>query len=274
MRRVRVSKARVEADLAHCTACDFLFLAHPTWLDVAYEESFYGDTGYVDRNLHASRLLRLLLVIGRLGRFGPSEPGCDLGTGLGMLPRLLRDHGFDFHGTDAYAAMELIRPFCGPPAEVGIGCRTAFEVIEHVPCTPEFLRHEVGATPLFVFSTLMRQEGEIPGPDWWYYAFGNGQHISFHSRRSFEVAMARAGMDPSWLVTIDGPAHPRALHLISPEIRWRRAFRVVGAVVNRGLDGLLLPWLEPLAGLRPRIISDHYAAMEQLRSAAERQPCP
>lgn len=125
MRRVRVSKARVEADLAHCTACDFLFLAHPTWLDVAYEESFYGDTGYVDRNLHASRLLRLLLVIGRLARFGPSEPGCDLGTGLGMLPRLLRDHGFDFHGTDAYAAMELIRPFCGPPAEVGIGCRTA-----------------------------------------------------------------------------------------------------------------------------------------------------
>ncbi|MEA5415372.1 class I SAM-dependent methyltransferase [Synechococcus sp. BA-132 BA5] len=273
VRRVTVSKALVEAELAHCPACDFLFLADPTWLDVAYEESFYGDTGYVDRNLHAARLLRLLLVIGRLGRFGPSEPGCDLGTGLGMLPRLLRDHGFDFHGTDAYAAMELIRPFCGPPGGGAIGCKTAFEVIEHVPCTPEFLRDEVGATPLFVFSTLMRQAGEIPDPDWWYYAFGNGQHISFHSRRSFEVAMGRAGMDPAWLVCIDGPVHERALHLIAPSPRWRRAFRVAGALVNRGLDGLLLPWLEPLVGLRPRIIPDHYAAMERLRSAAERPPC-
>ncbi len=269
-----VSKARVEAELAHCTACDFLFLRDPSWLAVAYEDSFYGDTGYVDRNLHASRLLRLLLVIGRLGRFGPSEQGCDLGTGLGMLPRLMRDHGFDFHGTDEYAAMELIRPFCDPPADGAIGCKTAFEVIEHVPSTPEFLRRQVGTVPLFVFSTLMRQDGEIPAPDWWYYAFGNGQHVSFHSRRSFQVAMARAGMDPTWLVSIDGPVHPRALHAIAPSARWRRAFRVAGALVNRGLDGLLLPPLQALAGLRPRIIDDHYVAMERLRSAAERQPCP
>jgi hypothetical protein len=106
VRRVRVSKALVEAELAHCSACDFLFLVDPTWLDVAYEESFYGDTGYVDRNLHASRLLRLLLVIGRLGRFGASEPGCDLGTGLGMLPRLSR--GLD---VNVCARAALLRGF-------------------------------------------------------------------------------------------------------------------------------------------------------------------
>jgi hypothetical protein len=274
VRPVVVSKARVNAELCHCPACDFLYLRDPTWLSVAYEDSFYGDTGYVDRNLHASRLLRLLLVIGRLGRFGPSEPGLDLGTGLGMLPRLLRDHGFDFHGTDEYAAMELIRPFCDPPAGAAIGCRTAFEVIEHVPSTPEFLRRQVGTTPLFVFSTLMRADGEIPPSDWWYYAFGNGQHISFHSRRSFEVAMQRAGMDPAALVTIDGPVHRRALHAIAPAARWRRAFRLAGWLVNRGLDALLLPPLQALAGLRPRIIDDHYLAMERLRSAAERLPCP
>jgi hypothetical protein len=262
-----VSKARVEAELAHSPACDFLFLRDPSWLAVAYEDAFYGDTGYVDRNLHAARLLRLLLVIGRLGRFGPSEPGCDLGTGLGMLPRLLRDHGLDFHGTDAYAAMELIRPFCDPPDDGSIGCKTAFEVIEHVPSTPEFLRREVGATPLFVFSTLMRDDGEIPGPEWWYYAFGNGQHISFHSRRSFGVAMQRAGMDPLWLVSIDGPVHRNALHLIARAARWRRAFRFAGWMVNHGFDALVLPPLEALAGLRSRIIDDHYIAMERLRSA-------
>ena len=69
VRRVSVSKLGVPAELVHCPACDFLFLGDPTWLAAAYEDSFYGDTGYVDRNLQASRLLRLLLVIGRLGRF-------------------------------------------------------------------------------------------------------------------------------------------------------------------------------------------------------------
>ncbi len=274
VRPVVVSKARVNASLCHCPACDVLYLADPTWLAVAYEDSFYGDTGYVDRNLHAARLLRLLLVIGRLGRFGLPEQGCDLGTGLGMLPRLLRDHGHDFHGTDEYAAMELIRPFCNLPAGAAIGCRTAFEVIEHVPSTPQFLRQQVAATPLFVFSTLMRQEGEIPPPDWWYYAFGNGQHISFHSRRSFQVAMAAAGLDPAALVSIDGPVHPRALHAIARQRRWRWTFRFCGWAVNRGLDALLLPWMEPLAGLRCRIIPDHYLAMERLRSDAGSRPCP
>jgi hypothetical protein len=274
VRPVSVSKLAAPAELVHCSACDFLFLRAPTWLAAAYEDAFYGDTGYVDRNLHASRLLRLLLVIGRLGRFEGGEPGCDLGTGLGMLPRLLRDHGFDFHGTDAFAAMELIRPFCDPPPEAGIGCRTAFEVIEHVPSTPEFLRREVGASPLFVFSTLMRQDGEIPGPDWWYYAFGHGQHISFHSLHSFRVAMARAGMDPAWLVSADGPVHPRALHAIAPQRRWRLAFRFASWAVNLGIDRLLLPWLEPLSGLRSRIISDHYEAMERLRSVAGSRPSP
>ena len=191
-----------------------------------------------------------------------------------MLPRLLRDHGFDFHGTDAFAAMELIRPFCDPPPELRIRCRTAFEVIEHVPSTPEFLSREVGATPLFVFSTLMRNDNEIPGLDWWYYAFGHGQHISFHSRRSFEAAMVRVGMDPAWLVCADGPVHPRALHAIAPERRWRLAFRFAAWAVNRGLDRLLLPWLEPISGLRPRIIPDHYEAMARLRSVAGSRPSP
>ena len=48
VRRVRVSKAHVEAELVHCGSCDFLFLGEPSWLALAYEDSFYGDTGYAD----------------------------------------------------------------------------------------------------------------------------------------------------------------------------------------------------------------------------------
>lgn len=282
LRQVEVTRLRRPAWLYHCSVCDFHGLADPadsveagggsatasapSWLPLAYEDAFYGDTGYVDRNLHAACLLRLTLAIGRVLGLG-SPIGCDMGCGLGMLPRLLRDHGLDFWGSDEFAAMELIRPFCNPGPDLPIGCRTAFEVIEHVPDAAAFLRQQVGEVPLFVFSTLMRRDGEIPAQDWWYYAFGNGQHISFHSRRSFQLAMQRAGLDPASLVNLDGPRHPRALHAIAQDWRWRLAFRLAMPLANRGLAWLLLPWLERLQGLRSRIIPDHEEAM---RLKAER----
>lgn len=278
IRRVKVSKARVPARLLHCSSCDFLWLADPTWLSVAYEDAFYGDTGYVDRNLHASRLLRLLISIGTLLGLEPVEPGCDIGTGLGMLPRMMRDHGYDFHGSDAYAAMELIRPFCRLAPDAPIPLQTAFEVIEHVPETAPFLAEHLGdgmeGKELFVFSTLLRAEGEIPGEEWWYYAFGNGQHIAFHSARSFRAAMARAGLDPAWLVTIDGPVHPRAIHAIAPRPAWRRAFRVAGWLMNSQLGPPLLPLLERLTGRRCLIIPDHDRAMDLLSAGREPAGAP
>ncbi|MEB3201157.1 MAG: class I SAM-dependent methyltransferase [Synechococcaceae cyanobacterium] len=281
LRRVEVTAARRPADLVHCRSCDLLALVDPpagqqeqnpqeapSWLELAYQDSFYGDTGYVDRNLHASELLRLTLAIGRLLGM-PVSMGCDLGCGLGMLARLLRDHGHDFWGRDGYAAMELIRPFCNPPASAPIQCCTAFEVIEHVPDTAAFLREEVGEVPLLVFSTLMRSDGEIPPDDWWYFAFGNGQHIRFHSRRSFGEAMRQAGLDPETLVTVNGPRHPRALHAVARDGRWRLAFRLAAWLANRKLGWLLLPWLEPLQGLRCQIIPDHERAMALKRQRAE-----
>lgn len=278
LRRVAVSRAQRPADLLHCGACDVLVLLDaaaspeappqaPSWLSVAYADAFYGDTGYVDRNLHAATLIRLLILLGQLGGLKPVEPIRDLGTGLGMLPRMLRDHGLDACGSDSYAAMELIRPFVASEA-ASYPCRTAFEVIEHLSDTAAFLKEQVAGAELFVFSTLMRRDGEIPDPDWWYYAFGNGQHITFHSRRSFRAAMVRAGLDPDWLTTIDGPVHPRALHAIAPDRRWRRALRRAGSLLHHPLGRLAaLPLLEPLErwqGRRCRIIPDHEQAMALL----------
>ena len=148
-----------------------------------------------------------------------------------------------------------------------IGYRTAFEVIEHGPDAAAFPRQQVGEVPLFVLSTLMRRDGELPAEDWWYDAFGNGQHISFHSRRRFRLAMRRAGLDPASLVNLDGPHHPRALPAIARDWRWRLAFRLATPLANRGLARVLLPWLEPLPGLRCRIIPDHD---ETMRLKAER----
>ena len=76
LRQVAVTRQRRPALLYHCAVCDFHGLADPpdsveadgsataptpSWLSLAYEDAFYGDTGYVDRNLHAATLLRLTL---------------------------------------------------------------------------------------------------------------------------------------------------------------------------------------------------------------------
>jgi hypothetical protein len=212
---VAVTRKHFRASLCHCLECDFLFLANPTWLEYAYSVEFLGDTGYVKRNLDMSRKLRLLFRTYRAFAFHTVGPACDLGTGVGLLPRMMRDRGYNFYGYDPFSNTQLISPFLSDATISRFKILTAFEVIEHVPSLPDFFRRYLKGKEVFVFSTILRDQQVVPTKDWWYYAFKNGQHISFHSALSVRNALALSGHRDYFFIS-----YKRTLHIVTQSKLW------------------------------------------------------
>ena len=107
----------------------------------------------------------------------------------------MRDAGFDFYWTDAYADNLLARGFEGGIGDYDIA--VAFEVLEHIPNPIAFL---IDAKARYKFSTCFFSatcfaENTIPSPDWWYWCFEMGQHISFFSLRSLQWMAEELRMD-------------------------------------------------------------------------------
>ena len=261
VRNVYVTQRRHEAYLLYCNSCDFLFLGEPHfWLPFAYKAEFFGDTGYVQRNIDFSRFLQLLfLVYKSIGSSSFDLRGNDLGTGLGMLPRMMRDYGYEFWGSDQYSTMQLIQPFVNPTKNLPV--KSAFEVVEHLPSLSIFLREQVVKSDLFVFSTLIREAGAIPSMDWWYYTFEIGQHISFHSKDSLRVAFKTANLPINRLVS-----HGSELHAFASTDRWMRSFNIVSFMHRHGLANLSHRLLTKCFSQTSLTASDHQYAMTLLKS--------
>jgi hypothetical protein len=155
----------------------------------------------------------------------------DAAGGYGMLPRLMRDLGFDFYWADKYCDNLLARGFEYSPA-IGPCCTvTAMEVFEHLTDPVSFIEETLAfsGAHTMVFSTEL-YEGTPPQPDaWWYYAFATGQHIGFFQRRTLEVLGARLGLQ---FATANG------IHVFSRTAVNERLLRAVsGRWVSR-----IAPW--------------------------------
>lgn len=205
IRKVYVTEEKKETFLCHCKNCDYLFLENPNWLDIAYKNKFHGDTGYIYRNFN---LVKKSLVIFRIWKFITCKKfpkACDIGAGIGMYSRLMRDNGYDFYGSDQYSEMLLIRPFISDNSDYSV--KTSFEVVEHLPSLPDFLKKQVKEVDLFLFSTELRKVGYIPDNNWWYYSFQVGQHIGFHSKKSLQKAFQLSGYESKKLISYGSSLH-------------------------------------------------------------------
>ena len=111
IRKVYVTKERIKTCLCHCNNCDYLYLENQNWLEIAYQDKFYGDTGYIYRNSNLVKRSLILFRIWKLFTRKKLPKACDIGAGIGMYARLMRDNGYNFHGSDQYSEMPLIRPF-------------------------------------------------------------------------------------------------------------------------------------------------------------------
>lgn len=175
----------------YCESSGFLRTEPPYWLADAYTSAIAStDTGLVQRNL--SNALALETLIERLGLAGGRI--LDVAGGYGLLTRLLRDRGFDAYSTDAYCE-NLFAMHHQPPTNFRADLLLAFEVLEHVEDGLAFLKDlflRYGCRTL-VFSTTTF-EGVVPTPEWWYYAFETGQHISFYQPRTLQMLANRLGV--------------------------------------------------------------------------------
>ena len=262
VRDVFVTASRYEALLTHCSDCDYLYLADPSWLDKAYQDEFYGDTGYVARNIDiASKTVELFRFWKFVSARGDCLPdACDVGAGLGMYARMMRDSGYEFYGVDEFASMPLIKPFYG--SDGGYRIKTAFEVVEHLPSLPAFLSEKIGEVDLFFFSTHLRRSGFIPNDDWWYYAFEIGQHIGFHSKKSLAIGFSRAGYDVKGLMS-----YGSTLHALGATKEWRIAFKIAKQLWTfKKVAGKFGRITSKAFGESSLTFSDHLHAMKLLGS--------
>ena len=219
IRKVLVTEEKKETFLCHCKNCDYLFLENPNWLDIAYKKNYYGDTGYVFRNFNFVKKSLILFRIWKLYTRKQFPKAVDIGAGIGIFARIMRDNGYDFCGSDQYSEMLLIKPFIQNSSQYNV--KTAFEVLEHLPSLPDFLEKQIKEAELFLFSTELRKVGFIPNNDWWYYSFQVGQHIGFHSKKSLKKAFEISGYESKKLIS-----YGSSLHAFANTKEWINSLRL------------------------------------------------
>ena len=163
-----------------CCNCGFIQTEEPYWLNEAYSKAISAmDTGIMLRNLsNANELLFFL-------RYIRNNKCLDFGGGHGILTRIMRDYGFNFFHHDKYAENLFANGFEGDLTDK-YDLITAFENFEHFVKPMEEIEKIINQTEVLFFSTNIIPKNNPLIKDWWYFAPGGGQHISFYTKKSIE----------------------------------------------------------------------------------------
>lgn len=217
----------VPVQYARCLACDSLLLPSPTWLEEAYTRKIVPDPdfGALTRTLFVHRCLRRLRSR-TIGLLPKRSRTLDIGTGRGLLLRMLLDDGHDAWGFDPYPhsvfAEDRIQTTLpeGPFALI-----TAIEVLEHTVDPVDFLkslRARLAPDGILALSTEL-YDSSRHGPDWAYLAPVHGQHITLFSRTGLHRATQAAGLQ--WIRSLNWGGQP-FLHLLLPAEAGTPSFRL------------------------------------------------
>jgi len=184
---------KYDAVYYHCKNCGFLFTGNPYWLDESYKSAInISDTGIMDRNIHYSKLVSVLLYF----FFDKKAKYLDYAGGYGIFTRLMRDIGFDFYWQDPYCENLLSRGFEYTESMKGeIKLLTAFEVFEHLVNPLEEIEKMLNISRNIVFSTVFLPSPVPDTKEWWYYGFDHGQHVSFYSHKSISFIASKYGLN-------------------------------------------------------------------------------
>jgi hypothetical protein len=163
----------------------------------------------------------------------------------------------------------------GGPALAFLGCRVA-QRMERLPTTGSSMpwwrratwptprpahRHPPpqGGQPLLM-TTLFRPDDMVPGDGWGYFAFENGQHISFHSKRSFRSAMMRASIPAEYLFSFNA-----GLHVLAIRSPWQQIVRKAGEILRSRQAQAVVAALSQRYRTDPLTQPDHIHAMKLVR---------
>lgn len=172
-----------------CSSCGLMQTESPYWLDEAYGEAISSvDTGAMSRNLYLMKIVAVFLKL--LG--GKNKSYLDYGGGHGVFTRLMRDHGFDFYWSDAYAKNFFARGFTYQK-ETSLEGVTAFELLEHLDDPKQFFQDILGAMqPKYLIVSTELFSGD-ENPEWKYLFPMTGQHIVFYQEKTLKMVASEYG---------------------------------------------------------------------------------
>jgi len=179
---------KYEVGYFQCNHCGLMQTEEPYWLGEAYGEAISSaDTGIMARNLYVMKVVAVFLkLLGGRGRY------LDYGGGHGVFTRLMRDHGFDFYWSDAYAKNLFARGFSYQKGALVEGV-TAFELLEHLDEPKRFFRDVLGQMkPEYLIASTELFSGDA-NPEWKYLYCMTGQHIAFYQEKTLEMIALEYG---------------------------------------------------------------------------------
>jgi hypothetical protein len=218
-----------------CEECGFIETEYPYWLEDAYSEAIADtDLGLIAMNVSSHRITKRIITV----LFNANEKFIDYGGGYGILTRLMRDAGFEFYRSDKYCPNLFAKGFdAGFREAQRYELVTAYEVFEHLQDPAETLKEMCRLSRNILFTTcLIPFERPPKASEWWYYALGTGQHISFYTHQSLSVLAARAKLN----LYSHGSVHLFTEKRISPIIfsmlSSHRAGRIIELILPRRMS--------------------------------------
>ena len=172
-----------------CNRCGALQTADPYWLDEAYEGSAeLYDTGKASRTVVNFLALPAILVALKVRK---TDLAVDFGGGTGLLARLMRDTGYNFHTCDKFGGSEFMGGYAW--SSIGRPCKlvTLFEVAEHFSDPAEEWQRIFAGDPEWVIGSTSLYVGQ--DKDWPYLSCDSGQHVFFYSAETLAYVAHTAG---------------------------------------------------------------------------------
>ncbi|MBD1852324.1 glycosyltransferase [Cyanobacteria bacterium FACHB-502] len=109
----------------------------------------------------------------------------DYGGGYGLFVRMMRDLGFDFYWYDKFCQNIFAKGFEADTSGLkNYELATAFEVFEHLTNPVVDISEILKCSSSILFSTELLPPSNPKPDEWWYYALGEGQHISIYTYHS------------------------------------------------------------------------------------------
>jgi hypothetical protein len=197
----------VPVQYALCRQCDSLLLPSPTWLEEAYARKIVPDPdfGALTRTFFIHRCLRRRRS--RNIRFLPKwSRTLDIGTGRGLLLRMMLDDHHDAWGFDPYPhsvfAEDRIRTtFPDGPFALITAIKHTQDPVGFLKSLPSRL-----APGGFLMLSTELYDSSIHGEDWTYLAQMHGQHITLFSRAGLRQAAQAAGFE--WVHSLNWGSVP------------------------------------------------------------------
>lgn len=212
----------------HCVNCNFIQTEDPYWIKEAYQEALSAlDTGLLKRNIGLSRFCSVLIYrhFDKTGKF------LDFAGGSGAFTRLMRDVGFDFYWQDAFSENIFARGFeAEKTLTEKLELITAIECFEHLPNPLETIAEMLKKTDSVFLTTELLPEKV--NPDWWYFGFEHGQHVSFFSAQALRLI--------SEIFSVKYFTDGRRLHLFTKNPAKRINFDKLRLLIRLGMPS----WIE------------------------------